>query len=431
MLKVNIKTIGCKVNQYESEAMAELFRQRGFSIVDGEIADICIVNTCTVTHLSSRKSRQFLSKAKRDNPNCIVAAVGCYSQISPEEIKALGGIDILLGTADRDRIVELCLQELEQRGGAQILTEAKHHRDFENLSVSENAERTRAYIKVQEGCNRYCSYCIIPYARGPIRSRQSAAALEEAERLAQNGYREVVLTGIHLASYGLDQKDPEALLDLIERMGEIPGIQRIRLGSLEPGFINPERLHRLSQVPAFCDHFHLSLQSGSDTVLIRMNRKYSSSEYREKVGLIRSVFPHAGITTDIIVGFPGETDDEFEQTCQFVKEIGFSRVHIFKYSPREGTPAADYPNQIQPEIKSLRSDKLQEIADETQQIAHRAMLEQILPVLLEEGDQGRLHGYATNYMRVEVQCPETAPGDIVRVRIVDVTKDSLKGICIA
>lgn len=301
-------TLGCKVNQYESEAMAELFTNSGYEVVNDEISDIYIINTCTVTNLSDRKSRQFISRAKTENPEAIIAVVGCYSQISPEDIEKIGDIDIILGTTDRCRIVELCELAMRDKVQINLVKKLEPGKDFEPLEITENSEKTRSYIKVQEGCNQFCTYCIIPYARGPITSRDMNSVISEASVLSENGYKEVVLTGIHVASYGLDHGKSEALIELIEEVDKIPGIERIRMSSLEPNIITRPFMERISKLEKFCDHFHLSLQSGSDNVLKRMNRKYNSEEYTKKIELIREYYPDAGITTDIIVGFPGESE---------------------------------------------------------------------------------------------------------------------------
>lgn len=420
-------TLGCKVNQYESEAMAELFTNSGYEVVTDEISDIYIINTCTVTNLSDRKSRQFISRAKTENPNAIIAVVGCYSQISPEDIEKIGDIDIILGTTDRCRIVELCEIAMKDKVQINLVKKLEPGKDFEPLEISENSDKTRSYIKVQEGCNQFCTYCIIPYARGPITSRDQDSVISEATKLADNGYKEVVLTGIHVASYGLDQGKKNSLIELIERVSAIPGIERIRMSSLEPNIITEDFMERVSKLDKFCDHFHLSLQSGSDAVLKRMNRKYNSDEYKLKIDLIREYFPKAGITTDIIVGFPGESDDDFMKSVDMVRKIGFSRVHVFRYSPRTGTPAAKYKDQIHGEIKKERSNNLIEIADKKSLEFLDSLIGEKLEVLFETQTDDVAEGYSTNYVKVGTKSTEDLEGQIKTVIIEDRRDDLLLG----
>ncbi|MDO5718801.1 MAG: tRNA (N(6)-L-threonylcarbamoyladenosine(37)-C(2))-methylthiotransferase MtaB [Tissierellia bacterium] len=426
-MKVSIMTLGCKVNQYESEAMGELFVKNGHELVEDEVADIYLINTCTVTGLSDRKSRQFISKAKSENKDSIIAVVGCYSQISPDEIEKLGGIDIILGTTERYRIVELCENAIDDKKTINLVKELKPGKSFEPLNIKDNKDKTRSYIKIQEGCNQFCSYCIIPYARGPITSRDKSDIIEEATKLAENGYKEVVLTGIHVASYGLDKRVPNALIDIIEAVSHIEGIQRIRMSSIEPRIIDRKLLDRLSKIEKFCDHFHLSLQSGSDTVLKRMNRKYNIDTYKEKIELIREYYPYAGITTDIIVGFPGESDEEFSDTLKAVNDIGFSRVHSFRYSPRRGTPAAKFKDQIKGDIKKERSKKLNELTDKKADDFMKYMIGKEVSVLFENSENGLCSGYSTNYLKVMVEGKSNLEGSIKNVIILDKTNEFLIG----
>lgn len=420
-------TLGCKVNQYESEAMAELFTNSGYEVVNDEISDIYIINTCTVTNLSDRKSRQFISRAKTENPDAIIAVVGCYSQISPEDIEKIGDIDIILGTTDRCRIVELCELTMKDKVQINLVKKLKPGKDFEPLEISENSDKTRSYIKVQEGCNQFCTYCIIPYARGPITSRNLDSVISEATKLAENGYKEVVLTGIHVASYGLDLGREDSLIELIEEVSKIPGIKRIRMSSLEPNIITARFMERISKLDKFCDHFHLSLQSGSDIVLKRMNRKYNSEEYLKKIELIREYYPNAGITTDIIVGFPGESDDDFKDSLKMVDSIGFSRVHAFRYSPRTGTPAAKYKDQIHGEIKKERSNTLIELAEKKSEEFLDSLIGQSLDVLFETKTDDIIEGYSTNYVKVGVSSTEDLEGQIKTVIIEGRREDLLLG----
>ena len=354
MLKVAFHTLGCKVNQYETESMMGQFQNKGYDIVDfSEIADIYIINTCTVTHLSDRKSRQMLRKAKRTNPESLVVAVGCYAQIAPEAIKSIESLDLILGNIDKSKIVEI-VEDREEIKHRLHIGNIYQIDEYEEMRVFDVHETTRAFIKIQDGCNQYCSYCIIPYARGKVRSRRKEHIYEEVAYLAQKGYQEIVLTGIHIGSYGTDLGDI-SLFELVRYLHDIEGIKRIRLGSLEQEIIDERFESIVPEITKLCPHFHLSLQSGSDGILKRMNRRYTAEEYAGRVRLIRKWYPEASITTDIIVGFPGETDQLFEETLSFVREMAFSDVHVFKYSKREGTRAAEMTDQIDETVKSERS----------------------------------------------------------------------------
>ena len=336
----SILTLGCKVNQYESEAMSELFESRGYRQVENDdFSDVYIVNTCTVTNLSDRKSRQFIRKSKKNNPNSVVAVVGCYSQVSPEEVKSIEGVDVVVGTTERNRIVDLIEESKKNNEKINIVKDLKNVREFANTTNFDSNNRTRAYMKVQDGCNRFCTYCIIPFARGPIRSRTIEDSVREARTLADRGFKEIVLTGIHIGSFGMDLGDMR-LIDLIEAIAEVDGIERIRLSSVEPIIITDNFMERGLKTGKLCDHFHLSLQSGSNNILKAMNRRYTREDYIEKANIIRKYMPHAGLTTDIIVGFPGESQEDFEDSMKIVKEVGFSRIHVFKYSKRKNTKAA-------------------------------------------------------------------------------------------
>ena len=332
--------MGCKVNQYESEAIAELFAERGYEIVGiDEPADIYIINTCTVTNFGDKKSRQLIRKVKRLNDGAVVAAIGCYAQTAPEEIKNIDGVNLIIGTKGRKDIVDLVESYIPEMGVLCTVGEISKEREFEHLSINKLADRTRAYLKIQDGCSQFCSYCIIPYARGPIRSRDPKDIMDEVHTLAENGFKEIILTGIHVASYGKDLKGT-TLLDVIRQVQSTEGIERIRFSSVEPNLITREFAAHLSQMNKVCSHFHLSLQSGCDRTLKRMNRKYDTAAYAEAVGILREYFPDVALTTDIIAGFPGETDEDFEESIEFAERIGFSKIHAFPYSPKKGTPAA-------------------------------------------------------------------------------------------
>ena len=403
MKKVKFSTLGCKVNQYETEAMAELFVKNGYEITEDYNCDVFVLNTCTVTNLSDRKSRQQISKIRSENSDAIIAVVGCYSQVSPDEIENIEGVNVILGTKYRKEIVELC--ELAKSSN-KIINKVENigkNREFEELTINTEHSMTRAYIKIQEGCSQFCSYCIIPYARGPIRSRSIRDIVLEAKRLADNGFKEIVLTGIHVASYGKDlENDDIGLIDVIEDIGQIDKIKRIRLSSLEPRIVDKHFLDRLSKVEQFCDHFHLSLQSGSDSILQSMNRKYDTDLYEKTINLIREYYPNAAITTDIIVGFPGETDEDFEKTLNFVDKIQFSKIHVFKYSNRKGTVASKMKNQVSGVVKKERSKLLIEKSKYYTDKFLDNMLNQPIKVLFEsKNDDGYIKGYTTNYIRVK------------------------------
>lgn len=403
MKKVKFSTLGCKVNQYETEAMAELFVKNGYEITEDYNCDVFVLNTCTVTNLSDRKSRQQISKIRSENSDAIIAVVGCYSQVSPDEIENIEGVNVILGTKYRKEIVELC--ELAKSSN-KIINKVENigkNREFEELTINTEHSMTRAYIKIQEGCSQFCSYCIIPYARGPIRSRNIRDIVLEAKRLADNGFKEIVLTGIHVASYGKDLENEDiGLIDVIEDIGQIDKIKRIRLSSLEPRIVDKQFLDRLSKVEQFCDHFHLSLQSGSDSILQSMNRKYNTDLYEKTINLIREYYPNAAITTDIIVGFPGETDEDFEKTLNFVDKIQFSKIHVFKYSNRKGTVASKMKNQVSGVVKKERSKLLIEKSKYYTDKFLDNMLNQPIKVLFEsKNDDGYIKGYTTNYIRVK------------------------------
>lgn len=430
MKRVAFHTLGCKVNQYETEAMEELFQKSGYNIVDeNDQADVYVINTCTVTNLSDRKSRQFIRKSKKINDDSLIAVVGCYSQVSPEEVEKIHGVDVIIGTSERNKIVELCEKARDSKEKINIVRSIKTYKEFEKINIDEIKSKTRAFLKIQDGCNQFCSYCIIPYARGPIRSREYEDIEKEAYKLAKAGFKEIVLTGIHVASYGKDLKK-ESLREVIEKISKIEGLERIRLSSVEPNLIDDEFMETITNSNNVCDHFHLSLQSGSDSVLKRMNRKYSTREFLEKVEIIRKYMPDAGITTDIIVGFPGETDIEFKETLNFVKKVGFSRIHVFKYSPRKGTPAAIMENQIHGDIKSKRSEELIKLGDELTLEFNSRFKDRSLPVLFEEKTKRKndtYEGYTTNYIRVEAPSPNNLIGEIIDIKLKDVENISIKG----
>ncbi len=435
MKSVAFHNLGCKVNGYEMDFMQQKLQEKGYNVVPfDKKADIYIINTCTVTNIADRKSRQMLHRARKMNPDAVVVAVGCYVQTGREDVLKDLSIDLAIGNnrkKDLIPILEEYLANRELSGQGRTTSEDKtlngktiidinHTNEYESMRLTHTAEHTRAFIKVQDGCNQFCSYCIIPYARGRIRSRDMKEVLEEVRGLAQNGYREVVLTGIHLSSYGMtggNDFSQSRLLTLIEAVQEIPGIERIRLGSLEPRIITEEFAEGLSGCSKLCPHFHLSLQSGCDTVLKRMNRKYSSEEYYEKVCILRKYFDHPAITTDVIVGFPGETDEEFEETKRFLQKVGFYEMHIFKYSKRKGTPAAVMDGQVPETVKALRSNEFLELERVMSRRYREAFLHKETEVLFEEekiinGKKCQI-GHTREYIRAAIETGESLSGQIL------------------
>lgn len=423
----NIITLGCKVNQYESEAVEELFIKKGYEKVSTN-ADIYVINTCTVTNMSDRKSRQMISRARRDNPNAVVAVMGCYSQVKPEEVASIEGVDIVLGSRNKENVVEHCEDILQNKEAIDKIIAPSESKTFEELQISNQTEMTRAYLKIQDGCNMYCSYCLIPYARGNIVSRDIESIVEESKRLANNNFKEIVLTGIHVSSYGKDIDDELSLIDVIEAVAEVEGIERIRLSSMEPRHISLEFLERMKATKKACDHFHLSLQSGSDDILKAMNRKYDTVIYKQKVEEIRQVFPNAGITTDIIVGFPGETEENHKQTMEYAEEIKFSKMHLFKYSPREGTRAAKMSNQIDGKTKKNRLHDLEKIEEANRKEFLNKQIGKTLSVLIESKSdlEGYSGGHSTNYLKVNVK-ENIAANTIIDVNITNIIDDELVG----
>lgn len=426
MKKVAFYTLGCKVNQYETEAMSELFQKSEYELCDFDsFADIYVINTCTVTGMSDRKSRQIIRRAKKHNPDAYVVVTGCYAQVAADEIKKIDDVNLILGTQGRENIVEMCNRHFKEKIHIQD-SDIMHNHTFEPLKIGNFSGRTRAYIKVQEGCNQFCTYCKIPYARGPIRSRDLSDVLEETKRLAQKGYTEVTYVGIHIASYGLDKKGFD-LADLLNKANEIDGIRRIRLSSIEPMTLSSEFVRKISGVTKLCHHFHLSLQSGCDETLKRMNRRYTTEEYYNIVSGLRKVFPDVSITTDVMVGFPGETDTEFEKTCEFLRKVEFSGAHIFSYSRRKGTPADTYPNQVDSEIKAKRSHIAMEICENTKMNFMKRFLGETTEVLFEQKNGAYFEGKTNNYQNVLVKTTKNLSGQYKSVQLCEIKKDSFIG----
>lgn len=476
MKNVALHNLGCKVNSYEMEVMQQILQEKGYNIVPfDQMADIYIINTCTVTNIADRKSRQMLHRARQKNPDAVVVAVGCYVQTGREAVEKDESIDLAIGNnrkADLVNILEEYLAERESGcpGGVHgncgqescapgrdktlhdtTIIDINHTNEYEAMTLKQTAEHTRAYIKIQDGCNQFCSYCVIPYARGRVRSRKAEDILAEARGMVEAGYREIVLTGIHISSYGIDFDEAtwqqgrsgvlhgtegcpdysgrSRLIDLVEKLHEIPGLERIRLGSLEPRIVTEEMVRRLSALPKVCPHFHLSLQSGCDDTLKRMNRHYTSGEYLHSVELLREAFDHPAITTDVIVGFPGETEEEFAQTKAFLEKICFYEMHVFKYSRREGTRAAVMPDQVPDQVKNLRSSELLAMEKRQSKEFRKHYIGERAEVLLEEtkeidGRQYRL-GHTGDYVKIAVPVPQRAQAPGTNEMVTVLVKDFL------
>ena len=401
---VALITLGCKVNQYETNAMSQKLIENGYKVVEHtQKADIYIINTCTVTNMSDRKSRQMIRRAKEMNPKAFIIVVGCYVQVSKEEVEKIEEIDLALGNEEKVNIVDYCNKLLEEKDSEKqsAMEDVMQAKEFSEFGETSYTEKTRAVIKVQDGCDRFCSYCIIPYARGRVRSRKPEHIIKEIENIAKQGIKEVVITGIHIASYGKDFRNGYKLIDLLEEINQIEGIERIRLGSIEPLLITEEFVQRLTKLEKICEHFHLSLQSGCDETLKRMNRRYTIEQFTEIVERLRVAYSNVNLTTDIIVGFPGETEEEFNKTYKFLENIKFYKMHIFKYSQRKGTKAAEMPEQISPEEKEKRSKKLIELSDKNEEEYNKKYIGKTVEVLWEEEKQGTYKGHTKNYVLVE------------------------------
>lgn len=426
MRKAALHNLGCKVNSYETDAMAQLLEKAGYEIVPfSEIADVYIVNTCSVTNMADRKSRQMLHKAKKQNPDAVVVATGCYVQTAVDKVKEDMAIDIIIGNNKKKEVVPI-LEEYFKENEKDFVIDINNTYEYEDLEISTVTEHTRAHMKIQDGCNNFCSYCIIPYARGRIRSRKMDSIREEMVRLAEKGFKEIVLTGINLGCYSDGEKN---LIDVIEMADEIEGIERVRLGSLDPEVITPDFVERIGKCRKICPHFHLSLQSGCNNTLKAMNRHYTAEEYFEKCEMLRSVFENPAFTTDIIVGFPGESDEDFEASLDFAKKVEFSRIHVFKYSKRDGTVAAKMPNQVDERIKTKRSDILIATGEELVKKYNENKLGTYDFVLWEERKQinGREYwvGHTTDYVEVALETDEELAGKIQKVALKDIINQEI------
>lgn len=428
---VSFYTLGCKVNQYETNAMEQQFIKNNYEIVENtQKADIYVINTCTVTNMAERKSRQMLRRVKEINPSAVLVVCGCYAQVAKNELEQISEIDIILGINEKNEIVQIVenymekMAEQDKRSQEAEIDDVSKQKEFLDFGDVTYTEKNRAVVKVQDGCNMFCSYCIIPYARGRIRSRKIESVVSEIKKIAKEKIKEVVITGIHVASYGKDFDNENTykkirLIDLLEAINKIDGIDRIRLSSLEPTIVDEEFVTRLSKLDKICDHFHLSLQSGCDETLKRMNRKYTTQIYRDAVATLRKYYPEASFTTDVIVGFPGETDEEFAKTYEFLKEIDFYRLHVFKYSPRRGTVAEKMPNQIDGNKKEERSNKLIELSNSMENKHNQSYIGKTVKVLFEEFEDGFFKGHTTNYMMVKVAGEEEQSDKFVN-KILDV-----------
>ncbi len=431
MTAVAFYTLGCKVNQYESEAIMDLFKENGYQIVDfQDKADIYIINSCTVTNLAASKSRKYARRAKRRNQKATVVMVGCYSQVSPEEIEEIEEVDLILGTENKAEIVDLIEKNSDTDSGEKYLDKIQNHeqlKQFENLNIKELRETTRGYIKIQEGCNQYCSYCIIPYARGPLRSRGLKSILKEVKGLVNQGVKEIVLTGIHLGAFGYERDNKQALNQLLKKLIKIDGLTRIRLSSLEITEINEELMHIIKNEEKVCPHLHIPLQSGCNKILKKMRRPYNKEEFKCKVKKIRKMIPGIAISTDVMVGFPGETAEDFKKTYDFINQISFSRLHVFPYSPREGTPAAEMDNQLSGDIKNSRSKKLRNLNQKLMVNYQKKFLGTDKKIIIETekviNNQKFWSGLTNNYLKILIKKDtgiNYGQGDIVKVRLKEI-----------
>lgn len=428
-MKVAFATLGCRVNQYETEAMAEKFIREGYQIADFEdFSDVYVINTCTVTNMSDKKSRQMIGRARRLNDNAIIAVVGCYSQVQPDKVSAIEGVDVVLGSRNKSDIIYWVNRSKAENKQFVKVNEVMHDRKFDDLKIEEYQNKTRAFLKIQDGCNRFCSYCLIPFARGGVCSKKPEVILSEVEKLAAHGFKEIILSGIHTASYGVDLDKNLTLVDILEEINKVDGIDRIRIGSIDPTFFSDDVIRRVSSIKKLCPHFHLSLQSGCNETLKRMNRHYTTEQYKEVVEKLRKEIENVSITTDIIVGFPGETDDEFDKTYNFLKDIKLSRMHIFKYSPREGTRAAEMKEQVDGKIKDKRSDILEELNKKLEAEFMSKFIGTRKMVLYEQHyncDSEYYEGYTENYIKV------VAKSDVnIKDKIIDTKLESVKEECI-
>lgn len=426
---VSFLTLGCKVNQYDSDAMRTIFLQQGYRAVkEEEAADVYVINTCSVTSIGDRKSRQMVRKIRRKHPQAVIAVAGCYAQIAPEIFEAMGDIDVIVGAQNRSKIVEYVEQAQKKEKTINAVKDIMSVTEFENLYVDAEGEtKTRAFIKVQEGCDNYCTFCIIPFARGKLKSRKQKDAVEEIRRLVAKGYREIVLTGIHLGNYGRDLHDGTSLATLVQELLRIPNLLRIRMGSIESVELSDDLINLIKDEPRVCRHLHLPIQSGSDAVLRRMNRHYRLPEYKKLISELREKIPGLALTTDLIVGFPGETEENFMETLETLRELRFSAIHVFPYSQRTGTPAAVFPNQVPGDIKKDRVHRVQELEKEISKEYRKTFLQKTVHVLIEEEKNGYFEGLSDEYIRVSITDKNVEKGRLYSVYVENLTEDGLIG----
>ena len=430
-MKVAFSTLGCRVNQYESEAMTEKFLRENYEVVSYDsFAEVYVINTCTVTNMGDKKSRQMISRARRQNSEAVIAVVGCYSQIAPEEVSKIEGVDVVLGTRNKGDIIYWVNRAREERAQMVEVNDVLRNNVFEELNIEQYQTKTRAFLKIQDGCNRFCSYCLIPFARGAVCSKKPEKVMEEVRELVKNGFKEIILSGIHTASYGLDLEGKVTLVNILEEVDNVEGIERIRIGSIDPTFFTDGVIERIVKLKKLCPHFHLSLQSGCDETLKRMNRHYTSKDYRDVVEDLRRHIPDVSITTDIIVGFPGETHEEFNTTYEFLKDIKLTKMHIFKFSPRKGTRAAEMKQQLDGDTKEKRSSKLIALsshneAEFIEKFIGRAM--DVLYEYLQDEESNKFEGYTPNYIKVLIEHDKSIDGQILNTKLIDSNKEFIIG----
>lgn len=428
MQKVAFTTLGCKINQCETDTLIGLFKQAGYTVVDFDAyADVYVINTCSVTHLGERKSRQLIRRAVRRNPEAVVVVTGCYAQTAGDTVASIPGVSLVVGTQQRGQIVELVEKVKTCSDPLNVVGDIMTAREFEDIPLYDNPGRTRAFLKIQEGCVNFCSYCIIPYARGPLRSRTPDSVLREVRKLVDAGFAEIVLTGIHLGAYGKDLPEEIDLAAIVQQVLNVDGLCRLRLGSVEPNEITNELVELMINNPKLCHHLHIPLQSGHDEILRAMNRHYTTAEYRKLVQYLQFQIPDIAISTDVIVGFPGETNAHFADTCDFIEDLALSRIHVFPYSQRRGTPAAEMPQQIAPPVKEERSKRMIELAAEKEREFATDFIGQTVPILFEMVNQGWAEGLTGNYIRVFVPGNDAILGKILPVRLLEVTEDGMNG----
>ena len=427
--KVSFITLGCKVNQYDSDAMRTLFIHRGYKPVEhSEVADVYIINTCSVTSIGDRKSRQVIRKIRRNNPDAVIAATGCYAQVAPEELEKMGDVDVIVGHQNRNKIVDYIEEAEKSEKTVNAVKDIMSIREYENLTVDPEGEvKARAFVKVQEGCDNYCTFCIIPYARGRLKSRKQEDAVDEIKKLVEKGYREVVLTGIHLGNYGRDLRNGTSLSTLVSELLKIPNLLRIRLGSIESVELSDELINIIKNEKRVCHHLHLPLQSGSDAVLKSMNRHYRLRQYKDLIAMLRKKIPNLALTTDLIVGFPGETEENFKETLKTLHELKFSAIHVFPFSKRTGTPAAMYPNQITNEEKKKRVHRVQELEKKISKEFRSEFLNKIVHVLAENKKEEYFEGFSDEYIRVTIKGENVKRGHLYSVIVEEVTDEGLIG----